>query len=67
MYKSIDVAEFLLQSSLRNPVEFYYNWIVILCIIYDVRWIGSILWAVYEFMCFVKFYIQWHCFAKKGL
>jgi hypothetical protein len=32
MYKLIDVIEFLLQSSFRNPIQFYYNWIVILCI-----------------------------------
>jgi hypothetical protein len=33
-YKSIDVSEFLLQYSFRNPIEFYYIWIVILCM-YD--------------------------------
>jgi hypothetical protein len=32
MYKLIDVIEFLLLSSFRNHIEFYYNWIVILCI-----------------------------------
>jgi hypothetical protein len=31
MYKLIDVTEFLLQSSFRNLIEFYYNWII-LCI-----------------------------------
>jgi hypothetical protein len=30
MYELINVIEFLLQSSFRNPVKFY-NWIVILC------------------------------------
>jgi hypothetical protein len=32
MYKIMDVTEFLLQSSFRNPIEFYYIWIVSLCI-----------------------------------
>jgi hypothetical protein len=32
MYTLIDVIEFLLQSSFRNPTEFCYNLIVILCI-----------------------------------
>jgi hypothetical protein len=30
MYKLIDVTEFLLQSGFKNPIEFYYNWIVIM-------------------------------------
>jgi hypothetical protein len=34
---------------------------------YDVRWLGSISWAVYVFMYFDMFYIQWHCLAKKDL
>jgi hypothetical protein len=32
MYKLMDVTEFLLQSSFRNPIKFYYIWIVSLCI-----------------------------------
>jgi hypothetical protein len=32
MYKLIDVSGFLLESSFRNHTEFYYNWIIILCI-----------------------------------
>jgi hypothetical protein len=31
MYKLIDVIEFLSQSGFRNPIQLYYNWIVILC------------------------------------
>jgi hypothetical protein len=31
MYLLTDVIEFLLQSSFKNPIELYYNWIVILC------------------------------------
>jgi hypothetical protein len=48
MYELIDVIEFLLQPSFINPIEFYYNWIAILCIMYD-AWcwgVGPILWAV---------------------
>jgi hypothetical protein len=41
MYELIDVIEFLLQSSFRNPVEFYYTWIVILCMMCDD-------WALYQ-------------------
>jgi hypothetical protein len=41
MYKFIYVIEFLLQSSFRNPIEFYYNWIVILCMMCDD-------WALYQ-------------------
>jgi hypothetical protein len=37
MYKLTGVIEFLLQSSFRNLLEFYYNSIVILCIMYDVE------------------------------
>jgi ABC-type transport system involved in Fe-S cluster assembly fused permease/ATPase subunit len=51
MYKLIDVIEFLLQSSFRNPIECY-NRIVILSIMYDVWWLGSILWAVFVFLYF---------------
>jgi hypothetical protein len=58
MYELIDVNEFLLQSSFSNPTEFYYNWIVILCIMYDVSWLGSISGAVYVFMYFDVFYIH---------
>jgi hypothetical protein len=46
MHKLIDVTEFLLQSRFRNPIEFCYNWKVILYIMYDVWGLGSILWAV---------------------
>jgi hypothetical protein len=35
MHMLTDGSEFLLQSSSRNPIEFYYNLIVILCIMYD--------------------------------
>jgi hypothetical protein len=46
MCNLIDVTEFLLQSSLKNRIEFY-NW-VILCIscnvIENVWWLSSILW-----------------------
>jgi hypothetical protein len=61
MYKLIDVIEFLLQSSFRNPIDFYYNWIV-LCITCD-------NWVLYHelFMYFYMFYIQWHRLAKKDL
>jgi hypothetical protein len=41
MYELTDVIEFLLQSSFRNPIEFYYNRIVILCMICDD-------WALYQ-------------------
>jgi hypothetical protein len=34
---------------------------------YDVWWLGSISEAVYVFMYFDMFYIQWHHFAKKDL
>jgi hypothetical protein len=50
MYELIDVIKFLLQSSFRNPIELYYNWIVILCVMYDVWWLDSISGAVYVFM-----------------
>jgi hypothetical protein len=36
MYKLMDVTEFLLQYSFRNPIKFYYTWIVSLCIICNV-------------------------------
>jgi hypothetical protein len=36
MYELIDVIEFLLQSSFRNPMECYYNRTVILCMMHDV-------------------------------
>jgi CDP-diglyceride synthetase len=49
MYKLTDVIEFLLQSRFRNPIEFYYIWIVSLCIscnvIENVWWLSSILWT----------------------
>jgi hypothetical protein len=32
MHNLMDVTEFLLQSSFRNPIEFYYICIVSLCI-----------------------------------
>jgi hypothetical protein len=32
MYKLIVAIEFLIQSSFRNPIEFYFNWIVMFCI-----------------------------------
>jgi carbamoylphosphate synthase large subunit len=35
MHKLIDVIEFLVQSSFRNRIEFYYNLIVILYIKYE--------------------------------
>jgi hypothetical protein len=66
-YELIDVTEFLLQSSFRNPIEFYYNWIVILCMMYDVWWLGSVSRAVYVCMYFDMFCIQWHHLAKKDL
>jgi hypothetical protein len=63
MYLLIDVIEFLLQSSFRNSIEFYYtNWI---CMMYDVWWLCSISGAVYIFID--MFYIQWHHLAKKDL
>jgi hypothetical protein len=34
---------------------------------YDVWWLGSISGAVYVFMYFDMFYIQWHHLAKKDL
>jgi hypothetical protein len=37
MCKLIDIIKFLLQSSFKNLIEFYHNWTVILCIMYDVR------------------------------
>jgi hypothetical protein len=62
MYKLIDVNEFLLQSSFRNPIEFYYNWIVVLCMMCDD-------WALYHelFIYLDMFYIPWHRLAKKDL
>jgi hypothetical protein len=41
MYKLVDVIEFLLQSSVRNPIEFYYNWMLfyVLCMMNDVGWL----------------------------
>jgi hypothetical protein len=63
----IDVVEFLLQSRFRNPIEIYYNWIAILCIMYDVWCLGSISWPIYVFTYFDMFYIQWHHLAKKDL
>jgi hypothetical protein len=42
-------------------------WIVILCIMHDVWWLGSVSWAVYVFMYFDMFYIQWHHLAKKDV
>jgi hypothetical protein len=59
MYELIDVTEFLLQSSFRNSME--------LCMMHDVWWLGSISGAVYVFMYFDMFYIQWHHLAKKDL
>jgi hypothetical protein len=43
MYELIYVTEFLLQSSFRNPIEFYYTrkLIFILCMMYDD-------WALYQ-------------------
>jgi hypothetical protein len=45
----MDVTEFLLETSFRNPIEFYYIWIVSLCIscnvIENVWWLSSILWT----------------------
>jgi hypothetical protein len=35
MYSLIEETECLLQSNFRNPIEFYYDQIVILCIMYD--------------------------------
>jgi hypothetical protein len=29
MYSLIDVTKFLLQSSFRNPIKFYYIWIAV--------------------------------------
>jgi hypothetical protein len=49
MYTLIDAIEFLLQSSFRNSIKFYYNWIVIMCIVYVVWWLGYISWAIYVF------------------
>jgi hypothetical protein len=34
---------------------------------YDVWWLGSISGAVYVFMYFDMFYIQWHHLASKDL
>jgi hypothetical protein len=34
---------------------------------YDVWWLSSISGAVYVFMYFDMFYIQWHHLAKKDL
>jgi hypothetical protein len=34
---------------------------------YTVWWLGSISWAVYVFMYFDMFYIQWHNLTKKDL
>jgi hypothetical protein len=49
MYKLMYVTEFLLQTSFRNPLEFYYIWIVSLCISCNVTesvwWLSSILWT----------------------
>jgi hypothetical protein len=67
MYKLIAVIELLLQSSFRNPTEFYYNWIIILYMMYDVSRLGSTSWAVYVFMYSDIFYIQWNHLAKKDL
>jgi hypothetical protein len=49
MYELTDLTEFFMQSILRNPIEFYYNWIVLLCMMYGVWWLGSISGAVYVF------------------
>jgi hypothetical protein len=68
MYKLIYVTEFLVQSSFRNPIEFYYNWIVILRIMYDV-------WCVmtgFHIMSCLCIYVFWHVlhlvasFSQKG-
>jgi hypothetical protein len=64
MHLLIDVTEFMLQSCLRNPIQFYYNWIIIM---YDVWWLGYISEAHYVFMYSDMFYIQWHHLAKKDL
>jgi hypothetical protein len=49
MYKLMDVTEFLLQSSFRNPISFYYIWIVSLyisCNVIENVWrLSSILWT----------------------
>jgi hypothetical protein len=62
MYELIDVIEFLLQSSFRNPIKLYYNWIVILCMMCSD-------WTLHHelFIYFDMFYIQWHRLAKEDL
>jgi hypothetical protein len=55
-YELIDVSEFLLQSSFRNSIEFYYNWILILCIMYDV-W--CVMTGLYIISC-LCIYVLWH-------
>jgi hypothetical protein len=67
MYELSHVTEFLLQSSFRNPTEFYYKWIVTLCMMYDVWWLDSVSGADYVLTYFDMFYIQWHHLAKKDL
>jgi hypothetical protein len=32
---------------------------------YDVWWLGFLLWAVYVFMYFDMFFIQWHHLVEK--
>jgi hypothetical protein len=47
MHTLIDVIEFLLQSSFRNPIKFYYNWIDILYIMYNVWCVMCENWVLY--------------------
>jgi hypothetical protein len=56
MCKSTDVIELLLQSSFRNPIEFYYNWIVILHNKYDV-WCVMTRFYIMSSSCI---YVYWH-------
>jgi hypothetical protein len=71
MYKLIYVIEILLQSSFINPIESYYNWIVILCTssMYGVWFVmtGFYIMSCYVFIYFDMFYIQYHHLAKKDL
>jgi hypothetical protein len=47
MYKLIDVIEFLLRSSFRNPIEFYYNSIGILYIMCNAWCVMCEDWVLY--------------------
>jgi hypothetical protein len=48
MYKLMDVTEFLLQSSFRNPIKFYYIWIVSLCRLRSILLTGFLYFDDYD-------------------